>query len=811
MPKKVTTQVGITGNFTSKQIEIADTDPAPWGPEYKSTLLGTDVRRVDGVAKVTGKAKYSYDINLPGMLWGKILRSPHPAAKVTKVDMSKASAMKGVHAVINLAEGPMATVRYAGWAIAAVAADSPELANDAIRAIKVQYETKPFVVDLAKAMKDDSPLVNEAPVVQRRSEADDTPATAAANQPVRKGNLNILPPSITGDVAKGFAEADVVLEATFATDVQTHSALETHGGVVKWDGDELTVYASTQGVFSVRDNVAQGLRIPVNKVRVITEYMGGGFGAKLGPSAEIIAAAKLAQIAKAPVKMMLDRMEEQITTGNRPSSMQQLKFGCKKDGKLTAIQLASFGSGGVVGGSDTRRPYQNTYKCANTKLEATDVYTNSGPASAQRAPGHPPGVFAMDSMMDMLAEKVGMDPIEFRKQNDPSPVRHAQYDVAAKAMGWDRRNKVAGGGPVKDGKQRGIGLATSVWYAFGGTGAKADIDVHPDGTVEVRQGTQDIGTGTRTLVALVAAEELTIPMEWVSTKIGDTSYGNAPGSGGSNTAPSISPAIRAAAFDVRTRLCAMAADTWKVPAEQVDLKAGKFFVKGEDTKSASWKQVCSRIQGKLSGTGTRGGNYRDRWNPTDTPAATAGVQIAEVEVDTHTGTVRVLKVVACHDCGRVINKLTAESQVIGGVIQAMGYGLMENRILDRNTGRMVNPDLEFYKIPCSEDIPEIEAIMMDAYFGHSSTEAIGLGEPPKVTAAAAIGNAIYNAIGVRIHSTPFTPDKVLAALQAKASGASPQKVAEASLPERMRQFAVQVRDEAILARARAANKNEREA
>jgi len=183
------------------------------------------------------------------------------------------------------------------------------------------------------------------------------------------------------------------------------------------------------------------------------------------------------------------------------------------------------------------------------------------------------------------------------------------------------------------------------------------------------------------------------------------------------------------------------------------------------------------------------------------------VQIAEVEVDTHTGAVRVLKVVAVHDCGRVINKLTAESQVIGGVIQAMGYALMENRILDRNTGRMVNPDLEFYKIPCSEDIPEIQPIMMDAYFGHSSTEAIGLGEPPKVTAAAAIGNAIYNAIGVRIHSTPFSPDKVLAALEAKASGASPQKVAEASLPEHVRQL----RDEVVLAQARAANKSEREA
>jgi len=786
MPKKITTQVGIAGNLSPREFEIPDNEPLPWGPEVKTTLVGGNHTQLDGVAKVTGAAKYSFDINLPGMLYGKILRSPHPAAKITKIDTSAAEKMPGVRAVMKV-DIPMGIVRYAGWEIAAVAADTMERAIDAMRAIKVTYEVKPHVVQLARAMREDSPQVHEAPVAQKRTEADDAPATRGG--PVRKGNLNIQPIINTGDVAKGFADADVVIEATYATEVQTHSALETHGGVCKWDGDDLTVYASTQGVFSVRDGMSDALKIPRNKVRVITEYMGGGFGAKLGTGPELVICAKLAKQAGVPVKLLLDRMEEQLCTGNRPSSMMEMKFGCKKDGALTAMQLSSYGSGGITGGSDTRRAFQRIYSCPNTKFEAADVFLNSGPASAQRAPGHPPGVFGLDSMMDMLADKIGMDPLEFRKKNDHNVVRNAEYEIGASEIGWARRNKVAGGGPSVNGKKRGIGMAAAVWSAPGGNASKVDIDINRDGTVEVRQGVQDIGTGTRTMVGIVVAEELGIPLDWVVVKIGDSNWGVAPGSGGSNTAPTITPAVRAAAFDARNKLTALAAEMFKVPADQVEMAGAKFTVKGDASKSASWKQVCSRIVGsQLSATGSRARNW-DTWISTAKdvlPVTNAGVQFADVEVDTQTGQVRVIKVVAVHDAGRVINRLTCESQVIGGVIQSLGYALMENRILDRVTGRMVNPDLEFYKIPCAEDVPEIVPIMFEAYFGQSNTDVIGLGEPPKVPGAGAIGNAIYNAIGARIYSTPFTPDKVLAAL-------SPNRTAEDRLPVHFQELLAEVR------------------
>jgi xanthine dehydrogenase YagR molybdenum-binding subunit len=786
MPKKITTQVGIRGKLTTKQLEIPDTEPAPWGAEVTTKLVGTNVTRVDGAAKVTGAAKYTHDINLPGMLYGKILRSPHPAAKVLKVDTSEAERMPGVKAVLAIATGARATVRYAGAEVAAVAATSPDLAEDALRAIKVEYETKPFVVNIAKAIRPDSPPVHEQAVQQRRTEADDSPA-AAAGGPRREGNKNILGVANKGDLAKGFAEAEVVVEGTFSLEVQTHAALETHGSVAKWDGDELTVWASTQGVFSVRDGLADFFKMPRSKVRVYTEYMGGGFGAKFGPGADGITCAQLAKKAGAPVKLMLDRMEEQLASGNRPSAIMQMKLGAKRDGKITALQLISHGTGGIAGGSDPRRPMQNVYDIPNWKLEATDVFLNTGPGAAQRAPGHPQGVFGMDSIMDMMADKLGMDPLEFRKKNDPSPIRQAEYDIGAKEIGWERRNKKAGGGPVVNGKRRGMGMASSVWYALGGPGSKVDIDVHRDGTVEVRQGVQDIGTGTRTLVALVAAEELTLPLEMVTAKIGDSHMGAAPGSGGSTTAPSITPAVRAAAFAARNKMTELAAGLLGAPADQIELADGKFTVKGEATKSATWKQVAARITGSvLSASGERARNW-DPWLRTN-----AGVQFAEVEVDVETGKVRVLKMVGVHDAGRIMNRLTCDSQVIGGMIQSLGYALMENRIIDRVTGRMVNPDLEFYKIPSAEDMPELKSIMFEAYNGHSSTEVIGLGEPPKVPGAAAIANAVFNALGVRVHSTPITPDKVLAALKAKERGSPPSDTGLATLPAYAREIAAEM-------------------
>ncbi len=412
-------RVGFEGEFQFKEIEIAAGDPAPWDPSQKFSILGKRVPRVDGKAKATGEAKYPSDVRLPGMLYARILRCPYAAATVQSIDLVPGRMMPGVKAALALAE-PGEKMRFAGQEVAAVAADTPERADDAIRAIKVVYEKRPFVVSLDAAKQKTAPLVFEGQAETKSS----------AGEVEKKGkalarNGNVLGPRSTnkGNVEEGFRKADKVVEKTYSTQVQMHSALESHGLTASWEGDELTVWASTQGIFVMRDELAETLKIPVAKVRVLTDYMGGGFGAKFGPRVEGVAAAKLAKQAGAPVRLFLDRKEEQTAGGNRPSSVQTVKLGATKDGKLTAMQLTVYGTGGTNGGTGSSGPIKNIYACENLKVDEYDVFTNAGPSTAFRAPGHPQGAFALESAMDELALALGMDPLELRLKNDPSAVR----------------------------------------------------------------------------------------------------------------------------------------------------------------------------------------------------------------------------------------------------------------------------------------------------------------------------------------------------------------------------------------------------
>ncbi|MBI4550901.1 MAG: xanthine dehydrogenase family protein molybdopterin-binding subunit [Candidatus Latescibacteria bacterium] len=691
--------------------------------------IGQHIPRLDGVAKVTGKAKYTYDINLPGLLYGKILRSAHPRARVVKIDASKAMARPGVKAVLlpDDVKGLFnKECRYAGQEVAAVAATSPDIAEDALALIDVQYEKLPFVVDVDDAMKPD----------------------AAQVYGDRK---NVSDPRVReqGDVAAGFATADVVVEATYRCQVQTHVALETHGTVARWDGDKLTVWASTQGVFSVRDELAKYFNLPATQVRVITEYMGGGFGAKFGARPEGIIAALLAKKAGAPVKLMLSRKEEHLTTGNRPSSIQQVKIGAKKDGTLVAYQRSNYGTGGVAGGAGIPAgPY--IYAVPNFRVEQRDVSTNAGAQAAQRAPGHPQASFGMESVMDELAEKLGIDPLELRKKNDPNKTRQKEYDIAAQKIGWERRNKTPGAGSGT--KKRGMGIGSCTWGG-GGSGTKAQVTINNDGSVEVKCGTQDIGTGTKTIIAIITAEEFGLSPQDIQVRIGDTDFPPSGGSGGSTTAASVSPAIKSTTMLAKQKLFEVVAP--KLGAQPADLVArdGKVFVKSDPSKSVAWKQATAQLaDGPITIQGEWVAGYSD--------TGVAGTQFVEVEVDTETGHVQMLKVVAVHDCGLVIDRLTAESQVNGGVLMGVGYALYEDRILDSPTGHMVNANLEDYKVVGAMEVPEIEAIFYD----EPHRGVIGLGEPPVIPTAGAIANAIYNACGARVRELPITPDKVLTAL-----------------------------------------------
>jgi len=564
-----------------------------------------------------------------------------------------------------------------------------------------------------------------------------------------------------GDMEKGFAEAETVIEGDYRTQVQTHCSLETHGVVADWKPDMLTVYASTQGTPTVRDELAEVFSIPKSRVRVITEYMGGGFGAKFGAGNFGVVATALSKQIGAPVKMMLTRKQEQLSSGNRPDARMHLKIGAKNDGTLTAMQLVSYGTAGVGTGAGSAGPTQNMYKCANVHTEEYDVFTNAGPAAAMRAPGHPQGCFALEQAIDELAEKLSIDALELRDKNDEHPARREERRIGAQMAGWPQRHKAgADSGPIK----RGLGVAQSVWYRIGDTNSNAEIRITRDGSVEFMSSVQDIGGGIRTVLAQVVAEELGLRPADVTMKIGDTTYPQGPSSGGSQTTNSITPAARNAAYKAKHLFLEDVAPALNVSAEDLVMRDGKVFAKDNPSNSLTFKQAAGRMKTEeISARAKRSDDYKEAGGR-GRFITYGGVQFAQVAVDTETGVIKVEKVWAIHDCGRPMNPLLLESQINGGVLQGISYALYEDRVIDRNYGFVLNPNLEQYKILGSRETPEIKVHVIENILALSSTDAGGIGEPAKVPTAAAVANAVYNAIGVRVRELPMRPAAVLSAL-----------------------------------------------
>ena len=704
---------------------------ASWGEASQSRLIGKRIARLSGKEKVTGEAKYTYDINRPGMLYARILRSEVPHANVTAIDLTDAEEMPGVQAVIPLIEVGR-KLRYQGQEIAAVAAETDDIAKDALRAIYVELEELPFVATEADAMAENAPQIR-----------DDW-----------KGNRSNPSKGGQGDIEAGFAEAAVTVEATYHTPVQTHVCLETHGHVVEWtDEQNLTVWASTQAVFGVRNDLARRLELPANQVRVITEHMGGGFGSKFSPGVEGLAAARLSRMTERPVKLMLTRKAEHLVAGNRPSMTQHVKAGATRDGRLIAYDMRGYGTGGTGGGAGFTGPY--VYHVPNIRTERTNIAVNAGSQRAMRAPGHPQGAFAMDSLMDELAEQLGMNPLEFRRLNDESEVRQAQYTLGAQEIGWHKRKSVAGSGTGI--KKRGMGVGSGQWGGGGGANTQARVNINADGTVEAITGTQDIGTGIRTAIAIIVAEEFGLTTEDIIVKIGDSAPGlPSGGSGGSQTTASVAPVIKTAAAKAKQKLFEHVAPLLQAHVDDLRIGTGTIYVASDRTKTATWHQATGLLGQE---TISEGGE----WDRELRQGGVAGTQFAEVEVDTQTGHVKILKIVAVQDCGLAINRLTTESQINGGVIMGIGQTLLEERIMDPMTGRMLNANLEDYKVPGTYEIPEIKSIVFDTH-----RKVTGVGEPPCIPTLGAIANAVYNAIGVRIRELPITPDKVLNALAEKA-------------------------------------------
>ncbi|HEX6495472.1 MAG TPA: xanthine dehydrogenase family protein molybdopterin-binding subunit [Acidobacteriaceae bacterium] len=761
-------QLGLT--HVDRQVPADEPPPLPENAKLK--YVGRPTVRYDGAAKASGRGKYTADIHLPGMLYAYMLGANVPHGRIQSVDTSAAERYPGVKAVhvIEHDYGGSAelrdpkeetpsrypVVRYAGQPIAAVAATSQSIAEDAAKLIQVKYDPMPFVVDRMDARQADAPLVFPGPADAAGSAGGgggpkDVPQTGNVHGPEKKTK---------GDIEAGFKEADVVVESEYFTQVQTHSALETHGFVADWKPDELTVYASTQGTASVRDEFAEVFKLPKSKIRVITEFMGGGFGAKFGAGNEGVVAANLSRKAGAPVRLMLDRRQEHIVS-NRPDSHQKLRIGAKRDGTLTAIELISYGTAGVGTGAGTAGPATNLYKCANIHTEENDVFINAGPGAAFRAPGHPQGSFAFEQTIDELAVKLDLDPLELRERIDESPARKVERQIIREKSNWrNRRPAASDTGPIK----RGMGIAQSVWYRFVDMDSSCEVRVSKDGSVEVLSAVQDIGGGTKTILAQVVAEEFGIPPQTVQVRVGDTRFPIGPNSGGSVTAGSITPAIRNTAWQAKQKFLQTVAPALGTSADNLDLRDGNVVWK-DNARSVSLRSAAAKMPtSEIAARTMRVPDYEKA------RLLYGGVDCVELAVDTETGRVHIERVFGVHDCGRPINPTGVISQVHGGILQGISYALFEQRVMDRQKGYMLNANLESYKIIGAREVPEIQVELIENYIGQSSTDAAGIGESAGIiTLAAAIGNAFYNATGVRMRSIPMTPSNVLAAL-GKTSG-----------------------------------------
>ncbi|MGQ0641247.1 MAG: xanthine dehydrogenase family protein molybdopterin-binding subunit [Gemmatimonadaceae bacterium] len=764
MPNKphkrfVSTVVEVEGRDERKIVETPAFEVPPWTADAALEIVGSRALRVDATAKVTGRAVYTSDVALPGMLHAILVRAPIGPARLERLDIAAARAVPGVVDVLTVDDLPRPIrfdgvpvfdrdIKYAGHPIAAVCAESRESAAAGAAALNAHIVAMPPVLDPVAAAACDPPRV----------------------WPERQLYGGAAEIEERGDVTRGLREAEVLIRREYRTQSALHTAIEPHGAVAQYDGERLTVWESTQGIFRVRDEIARALGMPRSAVRVLMDYMGGGFGAKNHAGAHTLAAALFAKRTGSPVRCVLDRVAEQIDTGHRPATVQRVTLGARRDGRLTAIVAdtwVALGAGGWDGGP--AQIYHQMYSCPNVRTTERFVYTHSQPMAAFRGPGHTEGAFGLERAMDTLARELAIDPLELRLRNFAARDERKDRDYssnglrrcyaeAAERFGWTTRTQRRDG---RGSLVRGFGLASQVWPAGGGPPAHATITIQSDGSVEVLTGTQDLGTGARTILAQIAAESLGVRLSDVRVVLGDTERTPYAGnSWGSMTTASVGPAVRMAAIDARARILEAAAELLQCDADSLETRDGKIFTQ-DGTCAFTVPDLTKRLGNvMIMGHGTRGPNE------SGIGIMSFGAQFAEVEVDRETGHVRVLRIVAAHDVGRVINPTLAESQLEGGILQGMGYGLYEERVLDGASGLPLNPTTHDYKIPTIADCPDIDARCIESVDARANhVGARGLAEPPVIPTAPAIANAVADALGVDLTELPLTPWRVVAAIE----------------------------------------------
>jgi len=751
-------------------------------------VVGKRPIRPDGADKVTGKALYGADINLPGLLHGRVLRSPHAHARIKSLNTSRAAAHPGVKAVMTgadlvqpsgraseLVEGAMVNMRflsnnvmatdkvlYKGHAVAAVAATSPHLAEEALSLIDVEYEVLPPIMDAKDAMKEHAPLIHE------RLAAMSTASIRAGgvlddDDPSQGTNVANHFEFTLGDLEEGFKQADVIVERDASTVAVHQGYIEPHSGTAMWHADGyLTIWSSSQGHFMVRESTARLVGVPISKVKAIPMEIGGGFGAKLAIYCEPLAAL-LAKKADAPVKVTMSRTEVFEATGPTSGTNVRVKLGATKDGKLTAAEAHLIFEAGAFPGSPVPGGAQcimGAYDIPNAFIEGYDIVVNRPKTSAYRAPGSPAAAFAMEGAIDELAEKLGMDPIEFRLLNSAKEGTRRATGPLMPKVGFIETLEAAKAHPhysaKLEGPYRGRGVAAGFWGNNTGP-SSAIATITPDGLVNLAEGSPDIG-GTRASVAQQLAEVLGIPFEDVKPQVADTdSIGFTSNTGGSGVTFKTGWASYTAAQDIKQQMLDRAAKIWDVSLDDVEYVDGVLQHKSDPELRLTFKQMAARQNptgGPIVG--------RAGVNPGGAGPALA-FHIVDVEVDPDTGKVTILRYTALQDAGKAIHPSYVEGQIQGGVAQGIGWALNEEYFVN-DQGHMMNSSFLDYRMPVSLDLPMIDTVIVEVANPNHPYGVRGVGEVCIVPPMAAISNAIYQAIGVRMTSLPMNPGKVLEAL-----------------------------------------------
>lgn len=744
-------------------------------------VVGKSVPRYDLPEKLSGESKFTADIQLPGMLHAKVLRSPHPHARILSIDTSSAEALPDVHAVLtpfNTPTGRVApdlaildtTARYVGDEVAAVVADSEHAAQEALALINVEYEVLPFVTEPREAIKSYAPAIHPG------------------------GNLVDGGPMILsrGNVEEGFAEADLIVEESYTTPAHASAALEPRVAIASWEGEKLTVWKSTRGVHPDKMSLASALQVNADNIRVIGPTMGAGYGNKDETQLAAIASA-LASMAGHPVKLELTREEEFVAGRKRHSTETTVKVGVKNDGTITAIHATTLMDTGAYlssGPRVVRRAGQGAiylYHCANVQYDGYLTYTNQPSAGSYRALGAPQGQFALESTMEKVAETLGMDSLEFRRKNhvqqegqpgeritpadeiiDTQPIEggipfssnglRQCLDLGSEAIGWnDRHQRNA---DKSGSRRRGVGMGMFIYRGGPGTPTNAWTLLNEDGTLQVTAGTMDVGEGNSTAIPQMVAEELGVAYQDIKVLFGDSELTpEAPITSGSTATFSTGQAAVNAAKELKSKILAAASESLNLPADQLELVSGAVRSK-DGSASITLAEIAAKTgQIRTEASLTPG-------SP-DYIVNSFGAHFAEVEVDTVTGNVDIIHYVAAHDSGNIINPQLATNQVEGGVSQMLGFALTEQMLTDPGSGATLNGSFLEHKGATIQEFPNIDVIFADVHDPVGPFGMKALGEPPNIGVAPAVINAIYDAIGVRIHDLPATPDKILDALERK--------------------------------------------